>query len=363
MNHRMLRLGRLAGLGAVAAVVLATVSLPAAANPPSSRIYFNTDRWGNWELASMLPDGSDIQRITNTSQDEVRPDARIDRAGHVHLVFDAGTYPNDHIYTMTVGEPASYRQLTTAAGKQVTARWSPDGSHIVYSSTQTGNYEIYVMNYDGSGQHQLTYATGTQAIPRWSPDGTRIVYRSSETGNREIWVMNADGSDQHQITDNPANDTYPAWSPDGTTIAFTSNRDAHQGHEGAVYLMNTDGSNVRRVTWLESMGGVPSFSPDGTKLTWVDNDCFSGGCGPSHVYISNLDGTVVRRVTQGGNRVDYNPVFSPDGAKIAFMSAELPDLIRYGDARWDIETVNVDGTGRHNLTGPNDISEAAPVWK
>jgi len=319
MNHRALRLGRLAGLAAVAAVVLAAVSLPAAANPPSSRIYFNTDRWGNWELASMLPDGSDIQRITNTSQDEVRADARIDGDGHVHLVFEAVTYPADeHIYTMTVGNPASY---------------------------------------------QLTYATGTQAIPRWSPDGTRIVYRSSETGNREIWVMNADGSDQHQITDNPANDTYPAWSPDGTTIAFTSNRDAHQGHEGAVYLMNTDGSNVRRVTWLESMGGVPSFSPDGTKLTWVDNDCFSGGCGPSHVYISNLDGTVVRRVTQGGNRVDYNPVFSPDGAKIAFMSAELPDLIRYGDARWDIETVNVDGTGRHNLTGPNDISEAAPVWK
>jgi Tol biopolymer transport system component len=320
MNHRMLRLGRLAGLGAVAAVVLATVSLSAAANPPSSRIYFNTDRWGNWDLASMLPDGSDIQRITNTSQDEVRADARIDGDGHVHLVFEAGTYPADeHIYTMTVGIPASYQQLT--------------------------------------------HATGTQAIPRWSPDGTRIVYRSSETGNREIWVMNADGSDQHQITDNPANDTYPAWSPDGTTIAFTSNRDAHQGHEGAVYLMNTDGSNVRRVTWLESMGGVPSFSPDGTKLTWVDNDCFSGGCGPSHVYISNLDGTGVRRVTQGGNRVDYNPVFSPDGTKIAFMSAELPDLLHYGDARWDLETVNVDGTGRQNLTGPNTISEAAPAWK
>jgi Tol biopolymer transport system component len=106
-----------------------------------------------------------------------------------------------------------------------------------------------------------------------------------------------------------------------------------------------------------------SFSPDGTKLTWVDSDCFSGGCGPGHVYIGNLDGTGVRRVTQGGNRGDWNPVFSPDGTKIAFMSAELHDLIRYGDSRWDIESVNVDGTGRQNLTGPNDTSEAAPAWK
>jgi Tol biopolymer transport system component len=320
MNHRMFRLGRLAGLGAVAAVVLAMVSLPASANPPSSRIYFNTDRWGNWELASMLPDGSDIQRITNTSQDEVRPDARIDGGGHVHLVFEAGNYNagDEHIYTMTVGDSGSLRQLT--------------------------------------------YAAGQQSVARWSPDGTRIVYRSDQTGNRDIWVMNADGSDQHDLTNNPAEDTYPAWSPDGTTIAFTSNRDGHQGREEAIYLMNTDGSNVRRISWLESMDGVASFSPDGTRLTWVDMICARGGCGPSHVYIGNVDGTGVRALTHGENN-DWNPVFSPDGTKIAFMSAPLHVLFSYGDSRWDIYTVNVDGTGLQNLTGPNSISEAAPAWK
>lgn len=174
--------------------------------------------------------------------------------------------------------------------------------------------------------------------------------------------MNADGSDQHPITDDSAQDNYPAWSPDGTTIAFTSNRDGHRGREAGVYLINTDGSNLRRVTWLESMDGVPSFSPDGTKLTWVDMDCFSGGCGPSHVYISNVDGTGVQRLTTGNNN-DWNPVFSPDGAKIAFMTASMHDLLRNGDLLWDIESVNVDGTGEQNLTGPNDTSEAAPAWK
>jgi len=292
----------------------------AAAIPNSGRIYFNTDRWGNWELASMLPDGSDIQRITDTPVDEVRPDAHVNRDGSVTLTFEAGDYNagQGHIYTMIVGDPGSL--------------------------------------------HQLTDAAGLQAVARWSPDGTRIAYRSDQTGNRDIWMMNADGSDQHDLTDNPAEDTYPAWSPDGTTIAFTSNRDGHQGREEALYLMNTDGSNVRRISWLESMDGVASFSPDGTKLTWVDMICARGGCGPSHVYLGNLDGTGVRVLTHGENN-DWNPVFSPDGTRIAFMSEPLHDLFFYGDARWDIYTVNVDGTGRQNLTGPNAAGEAAPSWK
>jgi Tol biopolymer transport system component len=292
---------------------------PAAAGAGQERIYFNTTMWGNSELASMLPDGSDLRRITTTAAvDELRADAHVDSDGSVHLVFDANTSATDrHIYTMTVGNPASLRQLTDQPGRQVIGRWSPDGTRIVYESKQTGNYEVYVMNADGTGQEQ--------------------------------------------ITDNPAVDLFAAWSPDGTTIVFGSDREGHKNREAAVYLMNTDGSNIRRVTWLESMEAQPSFSPDGAKLTWVDNLCDRGGCGPSHVYIANLDGTGVRRLTQG-NSNDGGPVFSPDGTKIAFTTATVHDTYR-GEGHEDIAIVNVDGTGWQDLTGASDTFEASPAWK
>src|SRR5262245_1884491 len=122
---------------------------PALAVPGGGRIYFNTDRWGNWELASMLPDGSDIQRIPTTRQDHVKADARIAGDGSVRLVFIAGDYATRalHVYTMTVGDPGSRQQLTTnTQGREWAPEWSPDGSQIVYSSNQTGNWEIWLMN-------------------------------------------------------------------------------------------------------------------------------------------------------------------------------------------------------------------------
>jgi len=317
----MFRLNRTAGRAVMAiAFALVTAAPTAATSQNNGRIYFNTDRWdANWELASMLPDGSDIRRITTTAADEVRADARVAPDGSVHLAIEAGDYPVDeHIWTMTVGDPGSY--------------------------------------------HQLTFAPGRQVVPRWSPDGTRILYSSTQTGNYEIFVMNADGSGQQQLTNNAARDEYAAFSPDGSTIAFGSDRDGHKGREAAIFLMNADGSNVRRLTWLESMDAVPSFSPDGRKLTWVDMACDSGGCGPSHVYIGTLDGTGIRRLTQGNNN-DWNPVFSPDGTQIAFMTIPMHDLLRGVEGGYDISTVNLDGTGLRNITGPNDTAEAAPAWR
>jgi dipeptidyl aminopeptidase/acylaminoacyl peptidase len=96
----------------------------------------------------------------------------------------------------------------------------------------------------GSGL-RLTNLTGDSRA-RFSPNGSKIVFQSIRDGQAEIYVMNSDGTGQTRLTNNPAWDTAPAWSPDGTKILFTSLRD--DGVTPALYLMNADGSNQTRVT-------------------------------------------------------------------------------------------------------------------
>ena len=129
---------------------------------------------------------------------------------------------------------ASTRKGTTS-GVSLTARphltwrslptWSPDGSRIAYASLHGQEWDVHVINADGSGGRRLTTAAGMDWEPAWSPDGSRIAFVSKRDGNNEIYVMDADGSDQTNITNHSASDTAPSWSPDGSMVAFASDRE------------------------------------------------------------------------------------------------------------------------------------------
>ena len=90
---------------------------------------------------------------------------------------------------------------------------APRPGRIVFDSGRDGNWEIYVMNADGSGQTRLTNNTAPDWKPCFSTDGSKIAFSSIRGGNEEIYVMNADGSAQTRLTNNPANDDVPNWGP------------------------------------------------------------------------------------------------------------------------------------------------------
>jgi TolB protein len=134
------------------------------------------------------------------------------------------------------------------------ADWSPDGQRIVFTSHDPADNrfnstsaEIYAINPDGTGAwERLTYNNEEERAPDWSPDGTRVVFMCRRGGSDfEICVMNADGSNQIQLTDNSVGDLTPSWSPDGQRIVF--HRNVIPGL-AQLWLMNADGTDQTQLT-------------------------------------------------------------------------------------------------------------------
>jgi Tol biopolymer transport system component len=222
--------------------------------------------------------------------------------------------------------------------------WSPDSRRIAFQSSRDGNFEIYVMNADGSNPTRLTNNTIGDFYPNWSPDGKKLAFSShrngdeySTPGKMQIYVMNADGSHQTRITNNAHNDFAPAWSPDGREIAFVSDRSGIND----IHIMKADGAEQVNLTLaLPKKGerGNPHWSPDGTKIIFDAN--FETRY---DIYVINVDGSHLTKVTT--NFVDdFFPSYSPDGSKIAFASRDRDR------GNWDVYVMNADGTGRIRLT-------------
>ena len=94
-------------------------------------------------------------------------------------------------------------RLTNDSGVDAFPAWSPDGRRIAFQPDRTGNGDIYSIDIDGSGLMRLTDDRGQDGAPAWSPDGRWIAFHSDRNGDEgefEIYVMNFDGSHETRLT-------------------------------------------------------------------------------------------------------------------------------------------------------------------
>ena len=116
-------------------------------------------------------------------------------------------------------------------GKDVDNPADPSSPAGIGQTVMSSNGEAWVVG----AIRRLTNDSDWDWKPSWSPDGRHIAFQSSRDGNYEIYVMDSDGSNPRRLTDHPAEDKYPSWSPDGRHIAFQSSRD-HDNYE--IYVMD-----------------------------------------------------------------------------------------------------------------------------
>jgi len=234
---------------------------------------------------------------------------------------------------------------------------SPDGSKIILARPAGRFCAIYTVADDGSDIHGVP-APGTNAsrmTPSYSPDGRQIAFTQTADGDRtHIHVMNADGTDIRQVTHSEHADTYPAFSPDGSQIVFAR---AHRHRtdflartpwvDVDVYVVSLDGTGEQRLT-QESFYDMspPYFSPDGTDILFAASPA-SANSPNRRVYRVDVKSRTLHALTDGSS-FDFDPVFSPDGSTIAFMSSRGQD--RSVPGGYEVWTMDRTGANARELT-------------
>lgn len=197
------------------------------------------------------------------------------------------------------------KQLTSEPGYDAEATVSPQGDKIVFTSSRSGDLELYTMNLDGTEVTQITDALGYDGGAFFSPDGTKIIFRASrpeteeaimeykellaqglvQPTEMELFICNADGSDLKQLTFLGNANWSPFFHPSGEKILFSSNFEAEKGFPFNLYLIDTDGKNLERVTHGKTFDAFPVFSNNGKFLAFSSNRN-NGGTRDTNLFIA-----------------------------------------------------------------------------
>jgi len=248
-------------------------------------------------------------------------------------------------------------RLTTLSDPQI----SPDGKQIVVVSsradTNENRYDTSLVLIDVAGGAQQTLTADRRGVtwPRWSPDGSKLAFLANASSEKEakkqIWLLPMRGGDARRITDAPKGVQQFAWSPDGAQLAFATADEAERDPKldrhnlsfevgdddflvtapatpSHVWLVPADGGKARRLTsgaWslpvARPPGPVPSpltWSADGKQIavTRVANP-HSGDSDQANVLLVDTASGTTRPLTSR-TQSESQPVFSPDGSKIAY---------------------------------------------
>ncbi len=264
----------------------------------------------------------------------------------IYYVHNEGM--NKEIWQMDY-DGANQRPVTHLGTISISPRISPDNSRLAFVSL--GREGFTVKMYSLLLNRMVNFpSSGGSNSPAWSPDGKEIAFSSSRSGDPEIWISDVNGTLARRITNFKGPDSSPVFNPrTGSQIAWISGRTGLP----QLYIMDSDGSNVTRLT----DGGyvsAPSWSPNGQFLAFAwDRKYGPGAPGGRDIYVMEVATKKWIQLTHDSGPCDF-PSWSPDGRHIVFANGPND---RAGKMK--IWTMLADGTQRHALT---DSGADMPNW-
>jgi serine/threonine protein kinase/Tol biopolymer transport system component len=212
-----------------------------------------------WRLS--YPDG-EARKLTN----DLNNYQGISLAANLNLLVTVKVDYTSNIWIAPYGKASRAIQVTSGINIEeggLGLVWTPDGK-IVYASTESGNWDIWIVAADGSHKQQLTANAGRNFCPAVSPDGRYVVFGSDRTGVEDIWRMDLNGANLKQLTSGHIA-SRPYCSPDGRWVVY------RKGSSGTatVWKVSIDGGVPAQVTGNDKPAAIPVISPNGKLLSYL----------------------------------------------------------------------------------------------
>jgi Tol biopolymer transport system component/DNA-binding winged helix-turn-helix (wHTH) protein len=213
---------------------------------------------------------------------------------------------SSNLYRAPASLPDNVQPLTQAYGGVV---WTPEGN-LVYSSSSSGNNDIWVLNPETINQKQLTTEGSMEITPKVAPDGRYLVFISNRAGKNNVWRINADGGNPVQLT-NGTGEQSPVFTPDGRFVVFNSMKDL------SLWKVSIEGGQPIPIS--DEPAYQVSISPDGAKFAH-----FTQKGGTTKISVKSFSNCEVLQelALPNGNYATRDIVWAKDGNALTYALEE-----------------------------------------
>ena len=259
-----------------------------------TKLYFVSARTGSKEIWVMDYDGQNQHIVTKMGSISLSPRISPDNS---RLAFSSIGKEGWTIrmFSLELGRPVAF-PVGVPGGSNFSPAWSADGK-LAFSSSRSGDPEIYACDANGGNLRKLTAFHGPDVSPTWNPrTNSQIAWVSGRTGLPQIYTMDADGANIQRMTDG-GYAISPSWAPNGQFLTFSWNRKYGPGAPGGqdIYVMDIASKRWIQLTHDAGSNDFPSWSPDGRHIV------FQREIGHTvQIWTMLADGTEQHQLTHSG---------------------------------------------------------------
>jgi TolB protein len=261
-----------------------------------TKIYFISSRTGSKEVWVMDYDGENQHAVTHLGSIALSPRVSPDNSRIAFASLGKEGW-SVRMYSLELNRLVSFT-AGTAGGANQSPAWTGDGSRLAFSSSRSGDPEIWVAEANGANPRRVTYFAGPDVAPAWNPrTNAQFAWVSGRTGLPQIYIMDQDGSNVQRMTDG-GYAVSPSWAPNGGFLTFSWNRKYGPGAPGGqdIYVMDIATKRWLQLTHDAGTNDFPSWAPDTRHIVFERK---VGG--HTEIWSMLSDGTEQRQLTHSGN--------------------------------------------------------------